>query len=351
MANNTSYTIIHQAQTPQSRHWRRCLLVAVAFMIPSTAAADPKEAGPNKKAADQREEPHPQPAPSHGWSLPKKAAAPKATPQPVVLEAIVESKYMGKQHVVFVLPPEYEAKPEQKWPAVLTFAGLGESKRGNKAGAWGWVEMYGVIPAMAALHRNHLTREDFKGLISDDALKAYNSVLEESPYRGVVLVCPYPPQRTTPKYEKYLLEELIPYTNATLRVFSEPEQWGIDGISMGGMLSTYIGFRHAPSFGAFGSQQSSVSYSGRLSKLVEEQMETLRGRPINIATSQHDPVRKRLTALSESLRRQGLEHRFTILQGRHDKRFVKGPGSIELLLFQDRALWKTGAMPPAATQR
>ncbi|MEL6180071.1 MAG: alpha/beta hydrolase-fold protein, partial [Myxococcota bacterium] len=279
------------------------------------------------------------------------AEAPVAQPQPIVLQSIVESAHMGRQHVVFVLPPHYNDDPQSRWPAVLTFAGLGESKRGNRAGAWGWVEMYGVVPAMAALHRNALAPDDLQGLLEPEELDAYNKVLTETPYRGVVLVCPYPPQRSSDAYERFLIEELVPYTNAQLRIFPEPERWGIDGISMGGMLSTVIGFSQAEHFGAFGSQQSSLSYSPRLQNMIDQHRQQLEGKPINIATSTYDGFRRSLTTLSQRLNDTHLNHRFTILPGRHNKRFVKGPGSIELLLFHDRALWGHGAMPPAVDVR
>ncbi|MBH24348.1 MAG: hypothetical protein CMH57_07850 [Myxococcales bacterium] len=326
------------------------LLCITAASIARSDPATPKEAPPEPAPGDNDDARDDRPG-APGWPAPSEAEAPQAEPQPIVMQSIVKSEHVGEQHVVFVLPPDYHDKPEDRWPAVLTFAGLGESKRGNRAGAWGWVEMYGVVPAMAALHRNHLTPEDLKGLAEPEELDAYNKVLTESPYRGVILVCPYPPRRTSDDYERYLIEELIPYTNATLRVFPEPARWGIDGISMGGMLSTVIGFSHPRHFGAFGSQQSSLSYSPRLKAMIEERREHLAGRPINVATSKHDPFRRSLADLSKRLGEMGVEHRFTILPGRHNKRFVKGPGSIELLLFQDRALWGEGEMPPAVLER
>lgn len=287
------------------------------------------------------------PARGPKWPAPKPAEAPTADPQPLVWEVIVTSKHMGKQHLVFVLPPDYETS-DAVYPAVLSFAGLGESQRGNKAGAWGWVEKYGVVPAMSALHRNALTKDDFQGLVNAEELAAYNAALQKTPYKGVVLVCPYPPRKSSPAYERYLFEEVIPYTKRTLRVAQDAQGWGIDGISMGGMLSTTIGLRHMERFASIASQQSSFSANApRLKALLGDRLDALRQKRLNIATSERDPFRPSLIKLSQALDQLDVPHRFTILRGRHDKRFVKGPGSLELLLFNDRALRGSNALPPA----
>ncbi len=283
---------------------------------------------------------------------PQMAKAPKANPQPIVMEGVIQSAFAGKQHVVYVLPPDYETSG-RTYPAVLSFAGLGESVRGNKAGAWGWVEKYGVVPAMAALHRgDDLRSEDFQGLVTGQELEGYNKVLRENPYQGVILVCPYPPNVLKgavhrPDYERYLFEELLPYTQKHLRVPKTPEGWGVDGISLGGLLSTYIGFKYPEYFGAIGSQQGSVgSRAVLLDRLRKDKIDILRTRKLNVATSDKDGFKGSITQFSARLARAGLEHRFTVLKGRHNKRFVKGPGSMELLLFHDRALNNNGAMPP-----
>jgi len=281
---------------------------------------------------------------------PRRVAAPAAEPQPEVYEATIVSRHVGKQVVVFVAPPGYGAG-SARLPAVVTWAGRGESVRGNRAGAWGWVERYGVVEAMAALHRNHLTREDFQGLVGDGALEATNAALREQPYRGVLLVCPYPPHRASERarYEAFVLEELIPYTKAHFRVFEAPERWGVDGISLGGTLAYSLGFGHPEAFGAVGGQQAAVGAAPpAVLAAVEANRVGARGLRVNVATSARDPFRASLTTFVGHLRRLGVDARFVVLEGAHDKRFVRGPGSIELLLFQDRALWGSGAMPPVS---
>lgn len=322
-----------------------CVVLAAPWLAHRAVYAEPGQAGSASSPTAERLEGGVRSPP------PRLAEAPRAEPQPLVMEAVIDSAFVGPQHVVYVLPPDYESSG-RSYPAVMAFAGLGESVRGNKAGAWGWVEKYGVVPAMAALHRGTpLTSGDFQGLIKGEALDPYHEVLAKNPYQGVILVCPYPPNvlrgRTQrPDYERYLIEELIPYTRRHLRVPKDSAGWGVDGISLGGLLSTYVGFKYVEHFAAIGSQQGSInSRAALIDRLRDEHLDQLRTRRLNVATSTQDGFREGLRAFSQRLERAGVPHRFTILPGRHDKRFVKGPGSIELLLFHDRALNHNGAMP------
>ncbi len=274
-------------------------------------------------------------------------AATAVAGEPIVRHHVLQSAALGPQNVVLVLPPDYDSS-STRYPTVLAMAGLGESVRGNKAGAYGWVEKYGVVPAMAALHRGRLTRADFQDLVTDEALARYNAALAKEPYRGVILVCPYPPNlnkgiRQLDGYERFWFDELMPWVDAEFRTTST---WGIGGISLGGLTATHVGFGNPGKFAAISSQQASVTRSRpRLVKRAEAHLEALKSTRLNIATSHRDGYRKALTQFHEDLLRIGLPHRFVILQGAHNKPFVKGPGSLEILLFHDRALRGSDVLP------
>lgn len=50
-------------------------------------------------------------------------------------------------------------------------------------------------------------------------------------------------------YRQFLVEELIPHINSRFRTLSGPENTGVGGSSLGGLISLYIGFRHPDIFG------------------------------------------------------------------------------------------------------
>lgn len=296
------------------------------------------------RAGEAAEEP-PTPAPA--------GKVPKVEPQPLVRVATIQSQHAGKQHVVFVLPPDYETS-QKTYPAVLAFGGYGESIRGNEAGAWGWVELYGAVGSMAALSRGRLTHADMQGLLVADAdLEDYNRALAAQPWRGVVLVSPWPANNlrrkspALPDYERFIIEELIPYTRRHLRVAQDWRGWGVDGVSLGGLLSVWFGVSYPEQFASIGSLQGSVSsYPWHIEQKIREKLSTLKTRAINVVTSRGDGFREDLLGFDKALDKLGLPHRFTLLPGAHNKVFLHGPGCAELFLFHDRALWGSGDLPP-----
>jgi hypothetical protein len=60
---------------------------------------------------------------------------------------------------------------------------------------------------------------------------------------------------------------------------------------------------------------------------------------LRLLTSREDYFHNAITSLSAAWRFAGVAHDFADLPGPHDYVFNRGPGSIELLLWHDRALW------------
>jgi len=258
---------------------------------------------------------------------------------------VLDSAHAGRQHVVVVLPPG--ARAGERFPAVLLFAGLGEARLRGEAGAWGWVERYGVVEALAALHRGRLTEADLHGLGGARTVAETNAALAELPFRGLVLVCPHNPvwfargRKATVPFERFLLEELMPWAEAHLPI--RQGVWGVDGVSLGGLQSTWLGFSHPDRFAAIGSLQGAVpNIEETLHRLARRHREVLATRKLQVVTSRGDGFRAGLLDFHRWLERQGLPHRFRLLPGRHDVTFLRGRGALELLLFHERSLHALG---------
>lgn len=54
------------------------------------------------------------------------------------------------------------------------------------------------------------------------------------------------------RYERFLLEDVMPFVEANYRVLTEPENTGLMGSSMGGLVTFMIGTRHPERFGKLG---------------------------------------------------------------------------------------------------
>jgi enterochelin esterase-like enzyme len=117
-----------------------------------------------------------------------------------------------------------------------------------------------------------------------------------------------------------------------------PEGTGIDGVSMGGRVALEVGLSHPEAFGAVGGIQPAVrGMSAGLAALAESARATHPQR-VRLLSSDRDPFLGATRDLSAVLSEQRVDHTLTVVPGPHDYAFNRGPGSLELLLFADRAL-------------
>jgi hypothetical protein len=92
-------------------------------------------------------------------------------------------------------------------------------------------------------------------------------------------------------------------------------------------------------FRAIGTEQAAVrGLWTRFRRPLQEETERFRHLQINLLTSLQDGYRRPIQKLAQQLGEIGLSVRLQITPGRHDKRFARGPGAIDMLLFHDEAL-------------
>jgi len=97
---------------------------------------------------------------------------------------------LGKMSAVVVVP---ERRPDERFPVLLTFHGMGEARKGPERGARGWIDDYGLLQAMDRLAHPPLTAGDLQGLGDAERLEKLNHALSEQPYRGLIVVNSYTP--------------------------------------------------------------------------------------------------------------------------------------------------------------
>jgi predicted esterase len=256
---------------------------------------------------------------------------------------IFSSKYFPDGMAAVALPADYEKRPGKEYPLVIAFGGAGECVKPPRKGALAWIDDYALDHAVHALEDNRLEADDFRGLVTEHRLKAFNRSLKQSPYRGVIVVCPYSPPLTvrngleSPAYESFVMKELIPELQRRYRVAQG--RIGVDGVSMGGARSMYYGFKYPKVFSSIGSLQGAFGpfrevYRG----LVKRNARILRKKRIQLVTSDGDPMARDVKAMHELLSASKVPHRFFVLSGPHDYIFNRGPGSLALLVFHNRSL-------------
>jgi enterochelin esterase-like enzyme len=245
----------------------------------------------------------------------------------------------GDPRRAVVIVPKGAAAGE-KLPVLVALHGMGETQSPER-GAHGWLDWYAIDAAIAALRAPPLTEADFQGFVTTDRLTQVNSALQKRAYGGMIVVCPYVPSGigyalTFDGYAAWLGSVLLPRVRKETPAATDVRRTGIDGVSLGGMSALQIGLAHPELFGVVGALQPAIR--GMVGDTVDLITQKLGARPLHLVTSTEDYFRESVGDVSERLKTKGIAHDYLLTQGPHDYAWNKGPGAIEMLLWQDRKL-------------
>ncbi|MEO7096456.1 MAG: hypothetical protein ABI175_24570, partial [Polyangiales bacterium] len=247
-----------------------------------------------------------------------------------------------------VLVPRHLAKGERV-PLLVLLHGLAETAD-EEMGAHAWVKRYGVGDGYAHLRApSTITMEGLGKMATDARLSELQQTLAEKPFRGMVIACPYTPniwkvspdvQGTLDAYAQWLFEVLVPRLRSETPVIADAAHTGLDGVSLGGHASLGVGARRSGELGSIGCVQAAIAttdadtWTDRFARAFAKSGP----RPLGLLTSTIDVFRKPVEAFDAALTKRGIAHDFRLAIGPHDQPFLRGPGSLEMLLWHARAL-------------
>ncbi|MET0594308.1 MAG: hypothetical protein ABW133_16520 [Polyangiaceae bacterium] len=247
----------------------------------------------------------------------------------------------------FVLVPR-DVPAGSRLPMLILLHGLGETTS-EDAGVRAWIDRYGLVSSYARLTRPPVAPTTSRGDLTADRAREINAELGKRPYDGkIVLVCPFTPnvwrtpdpRQSLDRYAAWLTDSLLPEVTAKTPVDSSPARTGLDGCSLGGFVGLEVFLRKPQRFGAWGGVQSALgeaaapSYASRLAAALSQ----AGTRRLHVETSTGDPFCKANVALSRELEKKGVAHDRAVLPGPHDQPFLREVGTLEMLLWHDRAL-------------
>ncbi len=243
---------------------------------------------------------------------------------------------------VLVRVPAFQ--PPARLPVLIVLHGRGEAQKSPERGARAFIDDYALEQSW-----QWLTAEPHARIAPPDVpptfRKAVESQLDAQPFRGMVVVMPYLPDRfkgpevfaNAPEYAR-VLAEVIERVKAELPVRQEPQAWALDGISLGGRVAMACAPELATHIGAQGAVQAAIDE--RELALFAELLDKARKRNPELrhtlATSEHDYFRGVLEQHHQLLQRRLLTHDWVVLPGDHSYAFNRGPGVTHLLLTYDR---------------
>jgi pimeloyl-ACP methyl ester carboxylesterase len=236
--------------------------------------------------------------------------------------------------------------PDARYPVLVALHGRGEALKSPADGAMGWPRDYAMVRAIERLRAPPLHEADYQGLVEPGRLAETNASLAARAFGGLVVVCPYLPDfHPAPAvdisaYTRFIVETLLPRVRRETPSLASAEATGIDGVSLGGIIALRIGLTSPDVFGAVGGIQPAFADEppARWTALAQAARERRPALKLRLLTSRDDYFRTAILGVSQAWRAGGIPHDFADLPGPHDYVFNRGPGSIELLLWHDRAL-------------
>jgi hypothetical protein len=335
---------------------RRSVLAAIVAVLHGCARRDEAPAAQQQTAPAPSQSARPKPASAASSSASAPSAASSASaPAPAgsfdrppgddrvnISTVFVDAAHGGPQWVR-IARPAWDAGAGL--PLLVALHGLGESQKGREPGSWGWIKDYKLERAMLALRGGVLKPAHFQGFVDGARLSRINKSLRKRPFRGVVVACPYTPDRPGDRslqavdFAELLVDRLLPQVRAETGVLGGAACTGLDGISLGGRLSLLVALARPAAFGAVGSMQTALDatevkeLAGKLAAAFGAG-----GPRLRLLTSEQDFYREAAAALHAELRTVGLAHQYLRVPGPHAYAFNRGPGAIEMLLWHDRVL-------------
>jgi iron(III)-salmochelin esterase len=250
----------------------------------------------------------------------------------------------GPTRVVVAVPED--ASSDRRSPVLVAFHGRGEALKGRARGARGWLDDYGLHVATARLAEGKLDAKDFHGFITEGRLEALRLRLDETPYQGLIVVCPYlPPDvlRGESAFERggeladFIADVLLPRVYAELPA---ERRAAVDGVSLGGRAALLVGLLRPEAFESVGALQPAVDDAER-PRFTSLAREARRRRPsltLRLLTSDGDYFLDATRNLAQAMRDAHVEVELDVVTGPHTYAFNRGPGVFEMLLHHDARL-------------
>jgi len=264
---------------------------------------------------------------------------------PPVRDLIVRDLTVERERFTLFVPTHLA--PNEHVPLLVLLHGLAETKD-VRMGAYAWLERYGLGTAYDRLRRPPLERTSRRQDWTSARLDEVNAALVARPFRGMAIACPYTPNvytKANPSaaldaFATWIVDHMIPRCHIEAPVVPDAQRTALDGCSLGGYVGLEVFLRRPEAFAAWGGVQSAISEAGATSyaERIKQTLARVGPRKIHLETSTLDPYRGANEKLAAELSRRRVPIELCVVPGPHDQPWLREAGTIEMLLWHDRAL-------------
>jgi hypothetical protein len=267
------------------------------------------------------------------------ATAPPA--RDLVVRDVTEPKTGGVARRFTLLLPTHLG-PNDRVPLVVLLHGLAETAD-PRMGAYAWLERYGLGTAYDRLRRPPIERTSARRDWTDARLAEVNAELAARPFRGMAIACPYLPPNPGASLDAlaaWIVDDVIPHAQVDAPVVPDPSKTAIGGCSLGGYAALEIFLRRPDAFAAFAGVQSAIgeagapAYAERIARAIAKSGP----KKLFLESSSLDPYRAANERLAADLKAKKVPVDLRVPPGPHDQPWLRETGTIEMLLWLDRAL-------------
>lgn len=174
------------------------------------------------------------------------------SPSQIVIVEDFRSKYLRYDRDLRIyLPRGYDEQPGRRYPVLYMHDGQNIYRPGGPFGTW-------AVEETADEEIGH-------GRVRELIIVG----IDNTPARMNEYI---PPEDggTGDDYLQFCVEELLPYVNANFRTRDEPEDTGMSGSSLGGLISIYFGWERPDVFGRVGALSPSLWLDSLVGRLESE---------------------------------------------------------------------------------
>lgn len=231
----------------------------------------------------------------------------------------------------------------KKLPVVVLLHGLGET-RDPKLGVRAWLDAYGLDSALARLEENQLRGDISYEFLSAEERSSLNDSMRDHPFRGLCIVCPFLPnphvggrwQDALLRYAVWLTEKLLPTVRREFATVVD-ERVAIGGVSLGGFSAVEVYLQRPKAF------QALCSVQGAFSKIyaqaaAQRLLATGQTPAVYAGTSTFDPYRVANVDFARAIQAGGGNVKLNVRKGPHSQAWLREIGTLDTLLWLDRAL-------------